>query len=117
MPASPAQIFASADILARAGDLSDWTATIFDFGETAWREYRSAAWYVERLRAEGFRVEDGSGGMPTAFCADWSNAIVRRRLRTAHRGMVWAIRPAGIPIHIPGLGLQVLARSWRSRLR
>jgi len=73
MPASPAQIFASADILARAGDLSDWTATIFDFGETAWREYRSAAWYVERLRAEGFRVEDGSGGMPTAFCADWSN--------------------------------------------
>lgn len=54
-------------------DLSDWTKTIFDFGETAWREYRSCAWYVERLRAEGFSVEERSGGMPTAFCAHWSN--------------------------------------------
>ena len=41
--------------------------------ETAWREYRSAEWYVNRLRAEGFDVEDGSGGMPTAFSATSSN--------------------------------------------
>ncbi len=46
-------------------------STIWDFHEPAWREYRSAAWYVERLRAEGFEVEEGSGGMPTAFCARW----------------------------------------------
>lgn len=56
-----------------AAEISGWTATIFDFAEPAWREYRSAAWYVERLRAEGFDVEEGSGGMPTAFCARWSN--------------------------------------------
>ena len=55
------------------GALSAWNQTIFDFGETAWREYRSAAWYVERLRAEGFTVEEGSAGMPTAFCAEWRN--------------------------------------------
>ncbi|MDQ0314131.1 amidohydrolase [Amorphus orientalis] len=54
-------------------DLSEACATIFDFGETAWREYRSADWYVDRLRREGFEVEEGSGGMPTAFCARWSN--------------------------------------------
>lgn len=53
--------------------LSAWTRTIFDFGETAWREYQSAAWYVERLRQEGFSVEEGSAGMPTAFCAHWTN--------------------------------------------
>lgn len=47
--------------------------TIWDLHEPSWREYRSAAWYVERLRAEGFTVEEGSGGMPTAFCAEWSN--------------------------------------------
>ncbi len=64
---------ALAAIEARLADLSDWCATIFDFGETAWREYRSAAWYVARLRGEGFTVEEGSGGMPTAFCADWRN--------------------------------------------
>lgn len=61
------------NVNARMPDLSDWCATIFDFGETAWREYRSAAWYVERLKAEGFAVEEGSAGMPTAFCAEWSN--------------------------------------------
>ena len=70
---SPAQLFALADLVDRADDLSEWTATIFNYGETAWREYRSAAWYIERLRAEGFDVEEGSAGMPTAFCADWRN--------------------------------------------
>ncbi len=53
--------------------LSAWTKTIFDFGETAWREYEFAAWYVDLLKREGFSVEEGSGGMPTAFCAHWSN--------------------------------------------
>ncbi|MEO1192295.1 MAG: amidohydrolase [Pseudomonadota bacterium] len=53
--------------------ISDWHSTIWDFHEPAWREYRSAAWYVERLRAKGFEVEEGSGGMPTAFCARWGD--------------------------------------------
>ncbi|MCK5622652.1 MAG: amidohydrolase, partial [Alphaproteobacteria bacterium] len=56
----------------QSGDLSDWCSTIWHYGETAWREYRSARWYVDRLRAEGFEVEEGSGGMPTAFAATFS---------------------------------------------
>ncbi len=64
---------AAAWVEAEMPALSEWNATIWDFGETAWREYRSAAWYVERLEAEGFTVEAGSGGMPTAFCAVWEN--------------------------------------------
>jgi aminobenzoyl-glutamate utilization protein B len=55
--------------------LSDWHQIIFNYGETAWREYRSCAWYVEQLRANGFEVEAGSGGMPTAFCAIWRNGV------------------------------------------
>lgn len=55
----------------RRAELSAWNRTIWDLAEPAWREYRSAAWYVERLRAEGFEVEAGSGGMPTAFSATW----------------------------------------------
>jgi len=53
--------------------LSEWHRTIWEFAEPAWREYRSAAWFVEQLRAAGFVVEAGSGGMPTAFAAHWSN--------------------------------------------
>ena len=54
-------------------ELSEWHRTIWEFAEPAWREYRSAAWFVERLRRAGFSVESGSGGMPTAFAAQWSN--------------------------------------------
>src|SRR5205807_4960133 len=50
-------------------DLSDWNQIIWHYAETALREYKSAAWYVERLRAEGFEVEAGSGVMPTAIVA------------------------------------------------
>ena len=53
--------------------LSEWHRTIWEFAEPAWREYRSAAWFVERLRRAGFNVESGSAGMPTAFAAEWSN--------------------------------------------
>ena len=28
--------------------LSEWQRTIWEFAEPAWREYRSAAWFVER---------------------------------------------------------------------
>ncbi|MDO6798121.1 amidohydrolase [Shimia thalassica] len=58
---------------ARMPEVSNWTRTIWDFGETAWREYKSCAFYVDLLRREGFTVEEGSGGMPTAFCATWDN--------------------------------------------
>lgn len=53
--------------------LSDWHQIIWHYAEPAWREYRSAAWYVEQLRANGFEVEEASGGMPTAFAAVWRN--------------------------------------------
>ena len=60
-------------VAARMGEISDWTRQIWDYGETAWREYRSCAFYVDLLRREGFEVEEGSAGMPTAFCATWAN--------------------------------------------
>ncbi|MFZ6049665.1 amidohydrolase [Pseudomonas sp. CR3202] len=53
--------------------LSDWHQVIWHYAEPAFREYKSCAWYVELLRKEGFEVEEGSGGMPTAFCATFRN--------------------------------------------
>ncbi|RAH97338.1 peptidase M20 [Acuticoccus sediminis] len=54
-----------------AGALSRDHQEIWSYAEPSWREYRSAAWYVERLKAEGFEVEEASGDMPTAFVARW----------------------------------------------
>ena len=53
--------------------LSAWNQTIWHYAESAWREYRSAAFYVDLLRREGFEVEEGSAGMPTAFVATFRN--------------------------------------------
>jgi aminobenzoyl-glutamate utilization protein B len=50
---------------------SDFHQEIWRYAEPAWREYRSAQAYVELLRGAGFAVEEGSGGMPTAFRATW----------------------------------------------
>ncbi|MCW8085532.1 zinc-binding metallopeptidase family protein [Sabulicella glaciei] len=58
-------------IAANQDRLSAFNARIWSHAEPAWREYRSARDYVELLRAEGFKVEEGSGGMPTAFVAEW----------------------------------------------
>lgn len=51
--------------------MADFHQRIWSYAEPAWREYRSAAAYVAVLREEGFEVEEGSGGMPTAFNATW----------------------------------------------
>ncbi|WP_026703024.1 zinc-binding metallopeptidase family protein [Salibacterium aidingense] len=56
-----------------AKNLSDWNQVIWEYAEPAWREYKSAEWYVNKLRQEGFEVEEASGDMPTAFCAIWKN--------------------------------------------
>jgi aminobenzoyl-glutamate utilization protein B len=49
--------------------LSRFCEEIWRYAEPAWREYKSARAYRDLLRAEGFHVEEGSGGMPTAFLA------------------------------------------------
>ncbi|MCK4703023.1 amidohydrolase [Candidatus Bathyarchaeota archaeon] len=51
--------------------LSDFHMEIWNLAEPAFREYRSAAAYVKLLRDDGWTVEEGSGEMPTAFCAVW----------------------------------------------
>jgi aminobenzoyl-glutamate utilization protein B len=68
-----AKEFARNNVQSRMSDFSAWSRQIWDFGETAWREYKSAAFYVDLLKREGFDVDVGSAGMPTAFCATWSN--------------------------------------------
>ena len=53
--------------------LAAFEQEIWDLAEPAWREYHSAEAYVELLRDEGFDVETGTGGMPTAFLATYGD--------------------------------------------
>jgi aminobenzoyl-glutamate utilization protein B len=54
-------------------ELSDWHQVLWHYAEPAFREYKSSAWYVDCLRRAGFTVKAGSGEMPTAFVASFTN--------------------------------------------
>lgn len=49
--------------------LSRFCQKIWHYAEPAFREYRSVRAYCDLLREEGFHVEEGTAGMPTAFMA------------------------------------------------
>ena len=53
--------------------LSRFCEEIWHYAEPAWREYKSARAYRDLLRAEDFHVEEGTGGMPTAFLATFGD--------------------------------------------
>ena len=46
---------------------------IFDFAETGFHEFETAKLYQQILEKEGFAVEMGIAGMPTAFKATYGN--------------------------------------------
>ncbi|TDD55659.1 zinc-binding metallopeptidase family protein [Saccharopolyspora elongata] len=85
--------------------LSEWHGRIWELAEPAWREYRSAAWYVDLLRSEGFEVEEGSGGMPTAFSATWRNGPGPTLLTYAEYDAVPGNCQAGAPRPEPRSGV------------
>jgi len=67
--ASPAKQAAVASIDRQATDMAELSDQIWAFAETALRETRSAALLADYAEAQGFEVERGVAGMPTAFVA------------------------------------------------
>ncbi|MDE2784624.1 MAG: amidohydrolase [Gemmatimonadota bacterium] len=63
--------------LAHAADLDGLVAQmsnrLWDFAEIALEEHQSAGYLAEVLEDEGFTVETGIAGMPTAFIASWGS--------------------------------------------
>jgi len=62
---------AAASIDAQRADLVSLADQVWGFAETALRETRSAALLAEHFERQGFRVERGVAGMPTAFVASY----------------------------------------------
>jgi aminobenzoyl-glutamate utilization protein B len=61
----------AAAIDARRADLASLADQVWSFAETALRETRSAALLADYAEKQGFRVERGVAGMPTAFVASY----------------------------------------------
>jgi aminobenzoyl-glutamate utilization protein B len=45
--------------------------TVFSFGELGFQELETSKYLTSILEKEGFRVERGLAGIPTAFVATW----------------------------------------------
>src|ERR1700746_743679 len=73
MPLSATQQSAIDWIDENRARLSEFNRRIWGYAEPACAEYKSARAYCELLQTEGFIVEEGSGGMPTAFAASWGS--------------------------------------------
>ena len=52
---------------------SDFNLQIWHYADPPGANIKSAKAYVDLLRKEGWDVEEGSGGMPTAFAATWGS--------------------------------------------
>lgn len=55
------------------GQINHVSQALWDYSETALKEHRSAELLIELLEKEGFTIEKGVSGMPTAFVATYGN--------------------------------------------
>ena len=51
----------------------DISHKIWGYAELSLKEYKSAALYIEALKAEGFDVSENLGGIPTAFSGSFGS--------------------------------------------
>jgi aminobenzoyl-glutamate utilization protein B len=70
-PASAAKQSAVNAVDRRAAELAELSDRIWAYAEIALREHRSAAALADYAEREGFRVQRGVAGMPTAFVATY----------------------------------------------
>jgi len=64
---------ALADIDTRATFTQQMVDQIFSFGELGFQEVETSKYLVALLRREGFTVEEGYAGIPTAWVATWGS--------------------------------------------
>ena len=62
---------ASRDVDARAGLVQRVVDQLFSYGELGFQEVETSRYLVALLRREGFAVDTGVAGMPTAWVARW----------------------------------------------
>ena len=54
-------------------DIQKMNDTVFSFGELGFQEFETSKYLVDILRKNGFSVETGVAGIPTAFMATWGS--------------------------------------------
>jgi aminobenzoyl-glutamate utilization protein B len=92
---------ALADVTSRATFTQQMVDQIFSYGELGFQEIETHRYLVELLKKNGFTVEEGIAGIPTAFMASWGNGKPVIALGTDIDGIPQASQKPGVAYHAP----------------
>ena len=75
--------------------------TVFSFGELGFQEFETSKYLTEMLEKEGFKIERGVAGIPTAFVATWGQGKPVIALGSDIDDIPQASQKPSIPYHAP----------------
>ena len=92
---------ASADIDAMSVFTQQMVDSVFSFAELGFQEVETNRYLIEILKKNGFTVEDGIAGIPTAFMASWGSGKPVLALGSDIDGIPQASQKPGVAYHAP----------------
>ena len=75
--------------------------SVFSFGELGFQEFETNRYLIDILRKNGFSVEEGVAGIPTAFIATWGSGKPVIALGSDIDGIPQASQKPGVAYHDP----------------
>ncbi len=92
---------AAADVEAMKDQTQQMVDSIFSFGELGFQEFETHRYVVDILRKNGFSVQEGVAGIPTAFMASWGSGKPVIALGSDIDGIPQASQKPGVAYHDP----------------
>ena len=74
---------------------------LFSYGELGFQEFETSKYLVKVLKENGFQVEEGVAGIPTAFMATWGNGKPVIALGSDIDGIPQSSQKPGVAYHDP----------------
>jgi aminobenzoyl-glutamate utilization protein B len=90
-----------AKVDARAKLAQEMVDSVFSFGELGFQEYETSRYLTAILEKNGFKVERGISGMPTAWVARWGSGKPVIALGSDIDGIPQASQKPGVAYHDP----------------
>ncbi len=75
--------------------------SVFSFGELGFQEFETNRYLIDILKKNGFTVEEGIAGIPTAFMATWGSGKPVLALGSDIDGIPQASQKPGVAYHDP----------------
>ncbi len=92
---------AAAEVDANATLAQQMVDSIFSFGELGFQEFETTRYLVDILKKNGFTVQEGIAGIPTAFMATWGSGKPVIALGSDIDGIPQSSQKPGVAYHEP----------------